>query len=420
VAKYHHKRRRHIRDYFVLAKDGVITGAADDDPSGIVTYIQVGALTKFSQLWLIFLTLPMLIVVEDMSARVGVITKKGLNLVIEEHYGRLWAWFAMVLVVICNTATLGADMAGMAAVIEMFTGIPFLWFLLPIGLIILALLIREGYALVSRVLFIISPILLVYIVNVLLTKPNWSQIAGATVIPTIHLNATFLSAAVALFGTTISAYLLFWQTNEEIEEGKTIEDLKDETLGVRFGMVFASLVFYFIILAGAIVLYGHVGLNVNNWSAADIAMALKPLAGKLSYLLFSIGILGSGIVAVPVLALTTAYVVRDTLKWNEGMDDKLSKARGFYLVIGLSLAVGALLSLIGIKPMAMLFYSQVLQGVLTPILLIFLILTSNNKRVMGEHTNGFWANFIGWATVVVMLVLSAAMFWQLFAPAVKL
>ncbi len=417
MPRHQHKKRRHIRDYFVLTKDGVITGAADDDPSGIVTYIQVGALTRFSQLWLIFLTLPMLIVVEEMSARVGVVTKKGLNLVIEDHFGRGWAWLAMILVVICNTTTLGADMAGMAAVIELFTGIDFLWWLVPIALIILLILIREGYALVSRVLFIISPILLVYIVNVLLTKPDWIAIAGATVIPSIKLNATFLSAAVALFGTTISAYLLFWQTNEEIEENKTIDDLKDEAWGVRFGMIFASVVFYFIILAGGIVLYGHVGLNVNTWSAADIATALRPLAGKLSYVLFSIGILGSGIVAVPVLALTTAYVVRDTLKWKEDMSDKLSKARGFYLVIGLSLALGALLSLVGIRPMAMLFYSQVLQGVLTPVLLIFLILTSNNKTIMGRHTNGVWANIIGWATVAAMVGLSVAMFWQLLAPA---
>ncbi len=418
MPRHQHKKRRHIRDYFVLTKDGVITGAADDDPSGIVTYIQVGALTRFSQLWLIFLTLPMLIVVEEMSARVGVITKKGLNLVIEEHFGRGWAWLAMVVVVICNTATLGADMAGMAAVIELFTGINFLWWLAPIALIILVILVRGGYALVSRVLFMISPILLVYIINVLLTKPDWAVIATATIIPSIKLNATFLSAAVALFGTTISAYLLFWQTNEEIEENKTVDDLKDEAWGVRFGMIFASVVFYFIILAGGIVLYGHVGLNVNTWSAADIAIALKPLAGKLSYLLFSIGILGSGIVAVPVLALTTAYVVRDTLKWNEGMSDKLSKARGFYLVIGLSLAIGALLSLVGIRPMAMLFYSQVLQGVLTPVLLVFLILTSNNKAIMGRHTNSVWANVVGWATVTAMFGLSLAMFWQLFAPAV--
>ena len=407
------KKRRHIRDYFTLAKDGIITGAADNDPSGIVTYIQVGALTKFALLWLIPLTLPMLIVVEDMSARVGVITKKGLNTVIENHYGRAVALVVMALVVIANTATLGADMAGMAAVIELFTGIHFLWFLLPIGLLFLWILMGEGYAKVSRVLYFITPILLVYVVTVFLTNPQWGQIARSTLIPTFQLKPTFLSAAVALFGTTISAYLLFWQTNEEIEEGKNLPEMKDESLGVRFGMIYTSVIFFFIILTGAIVLYGHVG-NVNTWTAADAALALKPLAGQASYLLFTIGVIGSGMIAVPVLALTTAYVVRDTFRWHEDLGDSVSKARGFYLVLGLSLLIGAGLSLAGIKPMAMLFYSQVLQGILTPFLVIALVLVSNNREVMGEYTNGFWANLIGWATVVVMLTLSALLVWQTF------
>ena len=408
------KTRRHIRDYFTLAKDGVITGAADNDPSGIVTYIQVGALTKFALLWLIPVTLPMLIVVEDMSARVGIITKKGLNTVIENHYGRAVALIVMTLVVIANTATLGADMAGMAAVIELFTGIRFLWFLLPIGLLFLWILMGEGYAKVSRILYFITPILLVYVVTVFLTNPQWGQIARSTLIPTFQLKPTFLSAAVALFGTTISAYLLFWQTNEEIEEKKTRAELKDESLGVRFGMIYTSVIFFFIILTGAIVLYGHVG-NVNTWTAADAALALKPLAGQASYLLFTIGVIGSGLIAVPVLALTTAYVVQDTFRWHEDLGDKVSKARGFYLVLALSLLIGAGLSLAGIKPMAMLFYSQVLQGILTPFLVIALVLVSNNREVMGEYTNGFWANLIGWATVIVMLTLSVLLLWQTFA-----
>lgn len=408
------KRRRHIKDYLTKAKDGVITGAADNDPSGIVTYTQVGALTHFSQLWLMFLTLPMLIVVEDMSARVGVVTKKGLNRVIEDHYGRLISWFAMVLVVICNTATLGADMAGMAAVLELFTGISFLWFLVPIVFLLLYMLIRQSYTIVSRLLFLISPILLVYVLTIFLTKPHWMQIIKATLIPSIGFTPTFLTSAVALFGTTISAYLLFWQTSEEVEEKKAIDDLKDESLGVAIGMIYAHVIFYFIILTGAVVLFGRVG-GISAWTAADAARALRPLAGDFSYLLFAIGILGSGLLAVPVLALTTAYVVRDTLGWKEDLDDRLSQAKGFYIVIGLSLGFGALLSLIRIKPMAMLYYSQVLQGVLTPILLIFLILISNNPKVMGKHTNGFWANLIGWATVVIMLAFSVTMFWQLLS-----
>lgn len=407
------KTRRHIKDYFTLAKDGVITGAADNDPSGIVTYIQVGAITQFALLWLIPLTLPMLIVVEDMSARVGVITKKGLNTVIENHYGRIVALIVMALVVIANTATLGADMAGMAAVVELFTGIHFLWFLLPIGLLFLWVLLKEGYAKVSRILYFITPILLVYVVTVFLTKPDWLVIAKATFIPAFSLKPTFLSAAVALLGTTISAYLLFWQTNEEIEEKKTLSELKDESLGVRIGMIYTSVIFFFIILTGAIVLYGHVG-NVNVWTPAEVALALKPLAGQASYLLFAIGVIGSGLIAVPVLALTTAYVVRDTFRWKEDLGDKISKARGFYLVLALSLLFGAGLSLAGIKPMAMLFYSQVLQGVLTPFLVVALILVSNNRRVMGENTNGLWANLIGWATVLTMIGFSLMLFWQTF------
>jgi Mn2+/Fe2+ NRAMP family transporter len=407
------KTRRHIRDYFTLAKDGVITGAADNDPSGIVTYIQVGALTKFALLWLIPLTLPMLIVVEDMSARVGVITKKGLNTVIENHYGRIVALIVMALVVIANTATLGADMAGMAAVIELFTGIHFLWFLLPIGLLFLWVLLKEGYAKVSRILYFITPILLVYVVTVFLTKPDWLIIAKSTFLPALSVKPTFLSAAVALLGTTISAYLLFWQTNEEIEEEKTVAELKDESLGVRIGMIYTSLIFFFIVLTGAIVLYGHVG-NVNTWSPADAALALKPLAGQASYLLFAIGVIGSGLIAVPVLALTTAYVVRDTFRWKEDLGDKISKARGFYVVLALSLLFGAGLSLAGIKPMAMLFYSQVLQGILTPFLVIALILVSNNRKVMGENTNGFWANLIGWATVITMIGFSLMLLKQTY------
>jgi len=406
------KRRRHIRDYFILAKDGVITGAADNDPSGIVTYTQVGALTRFGQLWLLLLTIPMLIVVEEMSARVGVVTKRGLNRLIEDHYGRSIAWFTMVLVVICNTASLGADMAGMAAVLELFTGLNFLWFLVPIAILILYVLIRESYAMVSRLLFLISPILLVYVLTALVTRPHWTRIIKATLIPSIKLSPAFLTSAVALLGTTISAYLLFWQTTEEVEEKKMMRDLKDESLGVWIGMIFANAIFYFIILTGAIVLFGKVG-GVETWTAADAARALKPLAGDFSYLLFSIGILGSGFLAVPVLALTTAYVVRDTLKWRQDLGEKLSQAKAFYTVIGLSLAFGALLSLIGIKPMAMIYYSQILQGILTPILLIFLILISNNPKIVGKHTNGLWANLIGWATVIIMLAFSVTMFWQL-------
>lgn len=407
-----HKRRRHIKDYFALAKDGVITGAADNDPSGIVTYTQVGALTGLTQLWLLFMTVPMLIVVEEMSARVGVVTKKGLNRVIEDSYGRSIAWLAMFLVIICNTATLGADMAGVAAVLELFTKINFFWFLVPLALLILLILIWEDYSKITRVLYLLSPILLVYAATAIITKPDWIMIAKATIVPELKFTPTFLTTAVALFGTTISAYLLFWQTTEEVEEKKTIDDLKDEALGVSIGMIYTHLIFYFIVLTGAIVLFGHVGA-VDTWTAADAARALRPLAGNLSYMLFAVGIIGAGLLAIPVLSLTTAYVVSDTLGWHEDISEKPAQAKGFYVVIVLSLGFGALMSLIGLKPMAMLYYSQVLQGVLTPLLLIVLIMISNNRKVMGEHTSKTWSTVIAWLTVIVMVGFTLVMFWQM-------
>lgn len=408
---HHHKKRRHIRDYLMIAKDGVITGSADNDPSGIVTYTQVGALTRFSQLWLVVIAIPMLIVVEEMSARVGVVTKKGLNLVIQEEFGQFIALLAMVLVVICNTATLGADMAGMAAVLGMLLGVPWMWFLIPVAAIILYFLIRQSYAVVSRLLFLITPVFLVYVVTGFIVNPPWREVIKNTFLPSVNFKPGFLAAAVALLGTTISAYLLFWQTTEEVEDKKTIKDLKDESRGVAVGMLYSSLIFYFIILCGGAVLFGKVG---SIQTAAQAAAVLKPLAGNLSYILFSVGILGSGLLAVPVLAMSTAYVVKDTLGWKkEDLGQSFQKAKGFYLVMALSLGFGVAMSLFGLKPMLMLFYSQVLQGVLTPLLLILLIFVSNNPRIMGKHTNSRWSNIIGWATVVVMIGFSLVMGYQM-------
>jgi Mn2+/Fe2+ NRAMP family transporter len=407
---HHHKKRRHIRDYLMMAKDGVITGSADNDPSGIVTYTQVGAATRFSQLWLVLIAIPMLVVVEEMSARVGVVTKKGLNLVIRDQFGRFADLSAMILVIICNTATLGADMAGMAAVLGMLVGIHWTWFLIPVAAIILYFLIRQSYAVVSRLLFLITPIFLVYIVTGFIVNPPWREVVKSTFLPSVNFTPGFLAAAVALLGTTISAYLLFWQTTEEVEDHKTVGDLKEESYGVMAGMLYSSLVFYFIILCGGAVLFGKVKLIET---AAQAATALKPLAGNLSYILFSVGILGSGLLAVPVLAMSTAYVVGDTLGWQEGIDKSFHKAKGFYLVMALSLTFGAAMSLFGLKPMLMLFYSQVLQGVLTPLLLILLILVANNSGIMGEHTNPRWSNIIGWITVIVMLSFSLLMFRQI-------
>lgn len=412
--KKKHKKRRSLKHYFYYIKDGVITGSADNDPAGLVTYTQVGALTGYSLLWLMVFTVPMLIVVEEMSARVGVVTKKGLNRVISDQFGKRVAIFAMALVIICNVATLGANLAGMSAVLGLLFGINWIYLLVPLGLFFILFLFKESYSKISRLLFILTPVFLVYVASAILSRPNWAEVVKNTLIPQISPTFIYLISAVALLGTTISAYLLFWQTEEEIEDKKTVSELKEESRGVRLGMIWGNLIFYFIIVAAATTLYGKTG-DISTWTPETAAMALRGLGGDLPYILFSIGIVGAGLIAIPVLAMTTGYVVADTMGWKKESVEgaKTHKAKGFYIVLSLSIIMGISLSLLGIRPMAMLFYSQVLQGILTPILLIFLVIITNSKAVMGKHTNGIWTNFIGWFTIVVMLGFSLIMLVEL-------
>lgn len=408
-----YRRRRSLKDYFWKAKGGVISGAADNDPAGIATYSQVGASTGFSLLWLAVITTPMLIAVEEMSARVGVVLKKGLNTVIKEKFGFGWAIFAAVILSVCNLATLSADLAGMSAVLEMLTGISWHWFILPMAIGILYFLVKGSYSKISKFLFLVTPFLLLYAVTAFIVRPNWLEILKSTFIPSFTAwTPAFYAAAVAVLGTTISAYLLFWETSQEIEARKTVDDLKKESKGVTIGMIFCNAVFYFIIVCTGAVLHSQGITNIE--SVQDAAVALKPLVGNFAFILFSVGILATGIIAVPVLASSTSYVVSDALGWPEGINKSFHRARGFYLVIALSLLFGSSIGLMGINPMKALFYSQIFQGVLTPVLLIFLIIICNDKKLMGKFTNNFGANFWGWLTVIIMIGLSVIMFWDFF------
>lgn len=406
------KKRRHIRDYFRITQAGTITGAADNDPSGIATYTQIGALTRFSQLWLMIFTIPMLIEVEEMSARVGVVVKKGLAQVIKEHYGVVLALFASTILLICNVATIGADLAGMAAALELLTGISWLVFITPITLFISYFLLTKNYHYVSRFLFIMTPFLLLYVVSSALVKPPWLEIVKETFIPVVKFEASYLMAAVALLGTTISPYLIFWQTTEEIEEKKSISHLKEENAGVISGMVYANLIFYFIVLCAGATIYGKIPAEGIK-TAADAALTLKPVAGDLAWLLFSIALLFSGLIAIPVLTASSAYALAEVFGWKEGFDKTFTQARSFHLVMMAALFVGATFVLVGLSPIQMLYYSQVLQGILTPALIIFLLKVCNDKRIMGEYTNSRWDNFIGWLTALIMIFFTVAMFVQL-------
>ena len=414
VTTFPFRRRRSIKDYLWKAKGGVISGAADNDPAGIATYSQVGALTGYSLLWLAVITTPMLIAIEEMSARVGVVVRKGLNTVIKEKFGLSWAIFAAVILSICNLATLSADLAGMSAVLEMLTGISWQWFILPLAGLILFFLVKGKYSKISKYLFLITPFLLLYAVTAFLVRPDWYEIIKGTIVPSFSSwTPAYYAAAVAVLGTTISAYLMFWETSQELEEHKTVDDLKKESKGVTIGMIFCNLIFYFIIICTGAVLHKQGITNIE--SAQDAALALKPLVGNFAFILFSVGILATGLIAVPVLASSASYVVSDAFGWRAGINKSYQGAKSFYLVMALTLLFGSLIGVIGINPMKALFYSQVLQGVLTPILLVFLMIICNDKKIMGKFTNKIASNFWGWLTIIMMVTLSGIMFWDLLA-----
>lgn len=394
------KKRRSIKDFFWHSKRGVITGAADNDPAGIVTYTQTGAIAGFKLLWMCLLAWPLLIAIEEMSARIGVVAKKGINQVIIENYGKSWAYLATLIVLICNTFTIGADIAAMADVAHLLTGWPAFIFVIILGGLFFYLLWKEGFKTISRYLFLITPIFLLYVASALLLDVPWGQALRDTFMPSLgSFNPSLIFIAVAFLGTTLSPYLIYWETTQEIEEKKTVDDLKSESKGTAVGMFFSQFITYFIIVAAAA---AFAGSYHEFTSAREAASALKPL-GNLSFLFFSLGILGAGLLSIPVLSASTGYTVSETFGWRRGLDRKFREAKGFYLVMSLALIVGLTIALLGFNPVLALIYSQVLNGILMPVLIILLLLITNNKKIMGQYANKIFTNFFGILAFLVTL-----------------
>ncbi|MBU1083075.1 divalent metal cation transporter [Patescibacteria group bacterium] len=410
IIKYPRKRRRHILDYFSASKEGIITGAADNDPAGIATFAQVGATTGFSLIWLLALITPLIIAVEEMSARIGVVTKKGLNTVIRNNYGAKLAITAGLIVFLCNMVTIGANIVAVSEIIGALTHINWAWLVLPITILISTFLIKNSYSSISKYLIIVTIALLFYVAaaffiridtHALVTQLWPIQMTGSTI---------FLIAAVALLGTTISPYLIFWQTTEEVENKTSIKDLRKTHSGVALGFIYANLIALVIILLAASVFNGNTLIETTT----EAATMLQPLAGDWAFLLFSFGIVGSGLIGIPVLAASTAYVGAEAFSWPEGLSKKIKKAKGFYSIMIGAILMGGLLALTHVPPMIMLLYTQVLNGLLTPILIILLMMISNNKKIMGKHTNRFWSNALGILSLVVMIGFDVLLLIKLF------
>jgi NRAMP (natural resistance-associated macrophage protein)-like metal ion transporter len=415
------REKNPIKRALMVLGPGLVTGASDDDPSGIGTYTQAGAAFGFATLWLAPVTLPMMAAVQFICAKIGMVSGMGLAAVLRQHYARWVVYGSVSLLVIANTINAGSDIGAIAAAINLLLPIPALALVVPTAVVIVTVQIFCSYALISRIFKWLTLTLFAYIAAAFLARPHWREVLVATVIPTIRFDHQYLMTMVAILGTTISPYLFFWQASQEVEEelsmgretleqreGATDRELKIAEIDVDAGMFFASVVFYFVILASAATL--HVAGKTDIQTATEAAEALKPLSNGLATYLFALGLIGSGFLAVPVLTGASAYAIGEAFGWKCGLDEKLHTAPRFYAVIIISTLIGMLINFLKIPPVTALFWTAVINGVLAPPLLIMIMLVSNNRKIMGQRVNGKLTNFIGWTTAVLMSAAALGMF----------
>jgi len=414
------REKNPIRRLFLLLGPGLVTGASDDDPSGIGTYAQAGAALGLSSLWTALFTFPMMWSIQFICARIGMITGGGLAQVLRNHYPR-WLLYPVVAgLVIANTINAGVDIGAIAAAINLLVPVPIAALIVPIAVAILIGQIWGSYRFIARTFKWLSLALFAYVLSAFFAKPDWSDILEATLFPTLRFDRRFLVILVGILGTTITPYLFFWQANQEVEEelsmgrralsqriGATAGELKYANWDVAIGMFFSNLVMYFIILATASTLFKSGQTHIE--SAIQAAQALRPLAGRAAYLLWAPGLIGAGVLCVPILTGSAAYAMAEALDWTHGLDEKPRRAKLFYGVISLSTLVGMLINFVGVNPMTALFWTAVLNGFLAPPILVVVMLIANNRSVLGEHVNGPVSNAIGWATTGAMCAAAVAL-----------
>ena len=407
--------------YFRLLGPGLVTGASDDDPSGITTYAVAGAALGFGMLWTAPATLPLMAAVQLICARIGLVTGRGLAGAIRGHYPRAFLYSACLLLLIANVFNIAADLAGMADATRMLTGVPSLLSIPVFGAGILLATVYLNYARFAQYLKWLTAVLLAYVLAAFLAKPNWRQVAVAAFTPSLVWDTTYITTLVGVLGTTISPYLFFWQASHEVEQekaqgrrtlaqrrGATAHELADARLDVFTGMLFSNVAMFFIMLATAATL--HPAGRTEIETARQAAEALRPLAGDLAYGLFALGIIGTGLLAVPVLAGSASFAVAEVFGWRSGLDLSPRRGRRFYLVFAGAVVAGMLLDLAGTNPMRMLFLCAVLNGLLAPPLLLLVMLVGRNRAIMGEHANGPWLSALGWTATAVMSLAAVAFF----------
>lgn len=401
---------------------GLITGASDDDPSGIVTYAQAGAQFGLSTLWTALLTFPLMAAIQGMAARIGMVTCQGLTGTLKAHYPKVVLYGMILFCFPAVILNIGADIQSMGAVAHLlFPGVRTFVFCIVFTAILLFVIIQYSYQKMAALLKWLCVALLFYLVIPFLVHPDWKAIARHTFIPSIRFDKEFLSILVAILGTTISPYLFFWQATMEAEDmehtkrkkifvnKRMLDGMRSD---VNTGMFFSNVVMYFVILTAGVVLYGAGVKQIDTVEKA--AQSLKPLAGQLSYLLFAIGVIGTGFLAIPVLAGCLSYILAETFNFSKGLDKKFYQAKPFYGMIVVSLVAGLCLQFMGITPVQALLYTAILYGLTAPVMIGVLLHIGNNKKIMGNHTNSVFSNILGWITLLLMTAAAAGLIWTQF------
>jgi NRAMP (natural resistance-associated macrophage protein)-like metal ion transporter len=396
-----------------------VTGASDNDPSGIGTYSVAGASTRYGLLWMALFTMPLLVAVQSMAARIGACNEEGLGRAIERRFGSKILIGSVTVLVIANVATIAADLGGVAAGVHLLVPIPVGITILVVAAGLLSVEIFWTYRGFASLVKWLTLVLFLYIVSGFLAGPDWGQVVKGTIVPHLSLSKEFLTSAVAILGTTISPYMFFWITSQEVEEEEENRgpDLDDDPVtapraerkrrvDVISGMAYANLVFYFIILANAATL-GNRGIRIET--AEQAARALTPIVGRFDTVLFAVGLIGAGFIAIPVLAGSAAYPLAELFKWREGLDRPLRRAPGFYAALSVAVALGVALNFVGLDPVKALVYAAVLQGFLAPILLVLLTLIARDADMMGPHRNGWYDTTFGFVSAGVMAAAAVAL-----------
>ncbi len=425
------KERLGVRGFLKLLGPGLITGAADDDPSGIATYSQTGAQFGFGQLWTSLYQIPLLLAVQEACARIGVVTGKGLAGIIKKHYTRNILYGVVILVIIANTINIGADIGAVAAAAQLVIPVPFVILAIVTAVVIILLEVFVSYKAYSKVLKWLAIALLSYPITALIIHEPWGQILRATVIPHFQLSFTFLFIITGVFGTSISPYMFFWQASEEVEEehaegvpttasGKPklpANYLRNVRIDTTAGMIAAEVAQWFIIITTATVLFSHGVTTIN--SAADAAKALQPLvssfphSGLIAKVIFAIGIIGLGFLGIPVLAGSSAYALSEAAGWKEGLSKKFHEAKGFYGVIIVGTLIGLLINFVGINPFKALVFTAVFNGIAAVPLLFLIAKINGNAAILGSKKGGALSRTFVWLTFGVMALSAVALLYTL-------